>query len=309
MHWQRELRSNWQTLFVLLTGTDIKGNPVAGMAPSTWWEQIVQLTKTEKKPFGIKGSPRLLSKNACRCLAAACISQCSCPHCTTFLENLDHRNLAVQCGWRSSGGDECEECGGGCNDPQGAWLTMGKGLIEFTKKILCPPVKIPGIFVNSVDPLTGFEIPGSSTPLKLVPRKCWLGQCDRCGWDNRFAKFPLLPLSLKEDNDIERKVFVRACPVEATLDLKTTYHEFRKMERGTSEDGSLYTQPEWTPVTVNRRTFYYRLYCFMQDFLPHYYKVRWHETFDEVFTQQYRRLAFKGMSGHPQPVKSMEGLS
>ena len=106
-------------------------------------------------------------------------------------------------------------------------------LIEFTKKILCPPVKIPGIFVNSVDPLTGFEIPGSSTPLKLVPRKCWLGQCDRCGWDNRFAKFPLLPLSLKEDNDIERKVFVRACPVEATLDLKTTYHEFRKMERGT----------------------------------------------------------------------------
>ena len=184
---------------------------------------------------------------------------------------------------------------------------MGKGLIEFTKSLLCPPVIIPGILVNDVDPLTGFEIPGSAKPLKLIRRECWLGQCDRCGWDNRFANFPLLPLTLKEDNDSERKVFVRACPVEASLDLKTTYHQFLKMERGSAEDGSVYTQPEWTPVTVNRRTFYYRLYCFMQDFLPHYYKVRWHETFDEVFKQQYRRLAFEGVAGHPQPAKTMKG--
>ena len=96
----------------------------------------------------------------------------------------------------------------------------------------------------------------------------------KCGWDNRFHKFPLLPLTLKEDDDTTREVFVRACPKEARTDKYTTYHdEFRKMERGTGGDGKVYTQTEWTPVTCNRRMFYYQLVQFMNDFLPHYYKV------------------------------------
>ena len=55
--------------------------------------------------------------------------------------------------------------------------------------------------------------------------------------------------------------------------------------------------------------FYYKLYEFMTDFLPHYYKVLWHEKFDKVFEQQYRRLAFVGMPNQPQPHASMKGTA
>ena len=72
-------------------------------------------------------------------------------------------------------------------------------------------------------------------------------------------------------------------------------------------DGSAYTQPEWTPLVVTRREFYYRLLLFMEDFLPHYYLVKWHDSFDKVFFQLYKRLAFVGMEGHPQPPESMKG--
>ena len=46
-----------------------------------------------------------------------------------------------------------------------------------------------------------------------------------------------------------------------------------------------------------------------QVFLPHYYKVAWHEAFDTVFVQQYKRLAFAGMSDQPQPHPSMKGTA
>ena len=313
VHWLRELRGNWNTLWILLTGTDINANPIEGMEPSHWWKQIIQLTTTALRPNGIKGSPRMLSKYACRCLAHACISQCSCPHCTTFLENLDHRHRSLLGGWRGRGDKkkQCSKCGGHCNDPKGLWQSMGAGLINFLRALLCPPVPVPGIFVVDVDPLTGFEIPGSRQPIKMIRRKCWLGKCEKCGWHNRFKDFPLLPLTIKEDDDSEQEVFVRACPQEATVDKTTTYHQFVKMERGSSktEEGKPYTQPEWTPITVNRREFYYRLYTFMEDFLPHYYKVLWHEAFDKVFLQQYRRLAYTGMPDQPQPHPSMAGTA
>ena len=311
VHWQRELRSNWKTLWVLLSGTDTTGNPVAGMEPSSWWKQIKTLTTTDKRPNGIKGSPKMLSKNACACLAGGCISQCSCPHCTTFLENLDHRHLAVRSGWRKQEGDvgECTECGGECHDPHGTWMSMSGGLLPFLRKLLCPPQSIPGVFVNDVDPLTGFEIPGTSRPVKMIPRKCWLGKCHKCGWKNRFKKFPLLSLTIKEDDETEREVFVRACPREARLDRNTTFHQFVKMERGKSEGESAYTQPEWTPLVVSRREFYYRLHEFMEDFLPHYYLVRWHEAFDKLFFQQFRRLAFAGMPDQLQAHASMKGTA
>ena len=162
---------------------------------------------------------------------------------------------------------------------------MSGGLLPFIRLMLCEPVPVPGVFLSSIDPLTGLEIAGSQTPVKMVPRDCWLGRCNKCGWDNRFKNFPLLPLTIDEDENTRREVFVRACPVEATLDQKTTYHEFVKMERGHGEDGAIYTQPEWSPITVTRRMFYYKLYQFMTDFLPHYYKVLWHEKFDKVFGQ------------------------
>lgn len=311
-HWQRELRGNWERLWVILTGKDIHGNPVAGLEPTHWWKQIIELTKTPRRPHGIKGSPKLLSKRACPCLAHAVISQCSCPHCTTFLENLDHRHLAVQCGWRR-GLDrqrhgECRECGGECRDPNGTWRKMSAGLTQFTQSLLCPPVTIDGISVNAIDPLTGMEIPGDQIPLKMIKRECWLGLCPHCGWDVRFKNFPRLPVKIGEGDD-ETEVFVRACPREARTDLNTTYHQFMKMERGTGKDGKPYTQPEWCPVVASRRLFYYRLYEFMQDFLPHYYKVLWHQAWEQVFMQSYRRLAFKGMPGQPQAPASMKGVS
>ena len=310
IHWQRELRGNWQRLWVILTGKDIHNRPVAGLEPTHWWKQIVDLTRTSKHPHGIIGSPKLLSQKACRCLAHACISQCSCPHCTTFLENLDHRHLAVRCGWRKNkaADGECRECGGECHDPNDPWLRMSAGLIPFIKSILCPTVPVEGLFVNEVDPRTGFEIPGHKIPVKMIQRQCWLGNCPKCGWDNRFANFPLLPVTIKEDDSTEREVFVRCCPREARLDLNTTFHQFQKMERGTGKDGKPYTQPEWCPVVTNRRVFYYRLYQFMQDFLPHYYKVTWHEAWEQVFTQHYKRLAFVDIPNQPQPPASMKGL-
>ena len=287
VHWQRELRRNWKSLFVLLTGRDSFNSPVAGLQPSAWWTRIQRITTTPKRPNGIVGSPKLLSKNACPCLAGACISQCSCPHCTTFLENLDHRHLATMCGWRTTAvcvvvpesdtttnpDDPCDKCGGACQDANGPWKKMSSGLIPFLTHLLCPPVELPNIFVAAVDPNTGFEIPGENIPVKIIRRKCWLGECSECGWDKRFASFPLLPLTLEEDDNTTREVFVRACPREARLDAHTTYHEFRKMERGSCADGSPYLQPEWTPVTCTRRMFYYQLVEFMRDFLPHYYKV------------------------------------
>ena len=309
VHWQRELRSNFKTLFVLLTGTDNNGNQVAGMEPSTYWRQIQELTKTSTRPQGIKGSRKLLSKNCCPCLVHACISQCSCPHCTQFLENLDHRHLAVKCGWRKISRGQCDKCGGECNDPDGPWRAMSGGLLTFTKTLLCPAVEVPGVITHAIDPFTGFEIPGDTKPVKMIPRRCWLGKCAKCGWNNRFKNFPRLKLQLDEDAETTREVFVRACPLEARLDINTTFHMFQNMERGTASDGtSSYTQPEWTPITVSRRKFYYRLYEFMIDFMAHYYKVRWHECFDEVFREQYRRLAFVGMPDQPQPTPSMKGL-
>ena len=102
IHWQRELRYNWKALFVLLTGCDTNGQPIEGLEPTSWWRQIKRLTTTSKRPNGIRGSYSLLSKRACPCLVGAYISQCSCPHCTTFLENLDHRHLASQFSWRKT---------------------------------------------------------------------------------------------------------------------------------------------------------------------------------------------------------------
>ena len=309
IHWQRELRRNWQSLWVLLTGTDVHCKPVEGLEPSHWWKQIIELTRSPKRPHGIKGSPKLLSRRACPCLAGACISQCSCPHCTTFLENLDHRHLAVQCGWRrrKAGDGECLECGGNCHDRNGAWLQMSNGVQSFAKSVLCPPVAVKGLFLAAVDPRTGLEIPGQQIPIKMIRRRCWLGNCPDCGWDNRFASFPSLPVILREDGDTEREVFVRACPLEARSDVNTTYHQFQKMERGTGTDGKPYTQPEWCPVVSSRRVFYYRLYEFMKDFLPHYYTVLWHQACEQVFVQHYKRLAFFGMPNQPQPPDSMKG--
>ena len=309
VHWQRELRSNWKTLFVLLTGRDVNNNRIEGMEPSSWWKQIIKLTTTEKRPHGIKGSPAMLKKKACRCLAGACISQCSCPHCTHFLENLDHRHLAVHCGWRKvkPGVGECKECGGACHDPKGAWLNMSGGLVPFITNMLCPAVPVPGVYVRSVDPLTGLEIPGEVAPVKMIRKECWLGRCKDCGWNNRFANFPKLPVKVKEDDDTERTEFVHACPREARLDRNTTYHQFKMMERGLTKDGKPYTQSEWTPVTSDRRTFYYQLYSWMQNFLPHYYKVRWHETFEQVFVQLYKRLAFTKLTDQTPAPESMKG--
>ena len=167
----------------------------------------------------------------------------------------------------------------------------------------------PGLTTHVIDPYPGLEIPGETKPVKMIVSRCWLGQCSKCGWNNRFKSFPKLPVTIEEDADSTQHAFVRACPLEACLGAKTTFHRFQNMERGTAKDGeSVYTQPEWTPVTVTRRTFYYRLYEFMEDFMPHYYKVRWNECFDGVFLQQYRRLAFVGMSGLPQPPASMKGF-
>lgn len=270
----------------------------------------MDLTRTPKRPDGIIGSYKMLSKKSCRCLAAACISQCSCPHCTTFLENVDHRHLAVNCGWRKKDNDgdgDCTACGGECNDPKGTWRSMSGGVLTFLQKMLCPPVAVPGVYVNAVDPLTGLEKPDEREPVMMIPRPCWLGKCSKCGWENRFKNFPLLSLTIAEDENSEREVTVRACPREARLDKNTTYHQFVKMERGTSADGSAYTQPEWTPVTVNRREFYYRLHTFMEDFLPHYFKVRWHDAFDRVFFQLYKRLAFARIDGQPKAPATMKG--
>lgn len=282
IHWQRELRSNWKSLFVMLTGEDANGNPVEGLEPSSWWRQIITLTTTSKRPHGIQGSPALLSKWACPCLVAACISQCSCPHCTTFLENIDHRHLTFRgLGKRPSSvcipeaetteaaaetvSSACTACGGECTKAHdGPWRKMSEGLIPFTLNILCPAVEIPNVSVAAYDPTTGLEIPGSVIPVKIIQRKCWLGECTKCGWDQRFAKFPLLPLKIKEDDNSERQVFVRACPREAREDRWTTWHEFRMMERGHGEDGSTYNQPEWTPITGTRRMFYYQLTEFMK---------------------------------------------
>ena len=328
VHWQRELRSNWKTLFILLTGKDIRGTPIEGMQPSSFWKQITRLTTTAKRPHGIRGSPKLLSKGCCRCLASPEISQCSCPHCTTFLENLDHRHLAVRCGWRKmsscipviipstpsateplGNGSICSACGGDCHDPDGAWQKMSGGVIPFLSHLLCPAVEVPGLSVAAVDPLTGLEIPGESVPVQMIPHACWHGKCSKCGWNNRFKNFPLLPVTIQEDAQTERQVFVRACPREARLDRNTTYHEFRLMERGQTAEGKPYTQSEWTPITANRRVFYYQLVQFMNDFLPHYYKVLWHEAFQKVFQQQYKRLAFVSLPSQPQPSPSMRGTA
>ena len=226
------------------------------------------------------------------------------------MENLDHRHLALRSGWRKVADDEeCTACGGDCCDPDGAWFNMSGGILSFLKYMLCPAIAVPGVFVNAIDPLTGFEIPHEVAPVKMIRRECWLGQCSKCGWQNRFHKFPKLPLKIKEDSTTEREVYVRACPREARVDRTTTYHEFVQMERGLSREGDVYTQPEWTPITVDRRTFYYRLHQFMENFLPHYYKVRWHQAFDKVFMQRYRRLALVGMPTQPQPHKSMFGTA
>ena len=293
-----------------------------GLEPTSWWRQIQRLTTTPTRPNGIRGSFRLLSKRACPCLVGACISQCSCPHCTTFLENMDHRHLASQFGWRktsvcvpvpvgATAADkiDCDQCGGDCLDPNGPWKCMSAGLIPFLSHVLCKPVEIPHIRVNNYDPTTGLELADDNVPVMIVPKKCWLGECSHCGWDNRFAKFPLLPLKINEDEHTEREVFVRACPRVACLDKFTTYHEFRKMERGPGKDGQAYTQTEWTPITTNRRLFYYNLVQYMKTFLPHYFKVLWHEVWEKVFVQQYKRLAFMGLQHQPQPYPSMVGTA
>ena len=95
IHFARELRGNWKTLWILLTGKDLNNVSVEGLQPLRYWIRIVEITKTPERPLGIIGSPKMLSTMACRCFHHQAISQCSCPHCTQFLENLDHRHLAV----------------------------------------------------------------------------------------------------------------------------------------------------------------------------------------------------------------------
>lgn len=138
VHFARELRGNWKKLWVILTGKDLDNVPVEGLEPTKYWVRIVRITTTPERPNGIIGSPKMLSKICCRCFQCATISQCSCPHCTHFCENLDHRHLAVIQGWRKAPvslivpecGDaesvpvtstECRECGGDCVDPNGVW--------------------------------------------------------------------------------------------------------------------------------------------------------------------------------------------
>ena len=61
-HWRRELRGNWKTLFLMLSGRDVNGDPVPGFEPTEEWNRILLLTKdVHKHGNGIKGTPALLS--------------------------------------------------------------------------------------------------------------------------------------------------------------------------------------------------------------------------------------------------------
>ena len=91
LHPGREMRHDINTTFALLSGRDKRGEKIEGFSAQPEWKEIIRLTTTSKRQEGIKGSPKIVSRNMCVCMSHAKTSQCSCPYCCHYVENADVR--------------------------------------------------------------------------------------------------------------------------------------------------------------------------------------------------------------------------
>ena len=133
VHWQRELRSNWKSLFVLLSGLDARGNPVAR-------------------------GPR----------ANIVVEADSAANKNSYKAQRHHWILPD-----TTENTACNKCGGECQYRNGTWAKMSGGLIPFLTEMLCPPVVIPNVVrLGNIEPTTGLEIPGDTTAVFMIRTKC-----------------------------------------------------------------------------------------------------------------------------------------
>ena len=119
LHPGRELRHNIQTTFALLSGRNKYGEEIPGFDAQPEWAEVIEHTTTAARPNGIKGNPKIISRNLCMCKAKT--SQCSCPACSHYVENCDVRDRRFA--YRTvATNNECTLCTGDCKS--GLWRTF-----------------------------------------------------------------------------------------------------------------------------------------------------------------------------------------
>ena len=262
-HPAREMLFNLKTLWTLFSGTDSKCRPVHGFEPSSEWQEVRRMTRTPKRPDGIKGGPHLLTRYSCPCINRPKRSQCSCPYCSHFLETA---HVITQTNWsRTSGPTPCDRCGRQCHRSDSLFRTFLENPIEHRTKMFCAPTEIARL--NLIEPESGLLLDDVKI-FNLHPKNCMHHKCTHCGWKQRFDSLPLLTAVFDEGGDDERQVQFRGCPYDCRPGT-VQWNEFRKVEHGLCASGKPYVTDTWIPVEGTRMQLHGRMYEFYLQFWPH----------------------------------------
>ena len=178
LHPGREFRHNIQTTFALLSGRNKHGEEILVFDVQPEWDEVIELTKTPARPNGIKGDPRIISRNKCKCMCKAKTSQCSCPACSHYVENCDVRDRRFA--YRTVTANECTLCTGDCKS--GMWRTFTSSVVKYRSTMMCAPEIVD--WIPDVDKDTGEEMTTSS-PLRMHRKKCYFGTCNHCGYTHK----------------------------------------------------------------------------------------------------------------------------
>ena len=228
IHEARRLNFTKEEILDKLTGRN-RMDPKNPNEPHPVFKEIRRGTSTKKRPDGIKGSMKLLGQCMCPCLRPIGVYFCSCPICTTFVDNLlrFHRNrgewhriantrrkkeIIDKRGPLKEGESPvvlteadygCKACNGRCHSG-GVYRTLSSSASSCLASILCEKECFPELDLKRIDK-NGLETE-EVDKFKVYKRSCCSGSCTRatrnktnttiferrCGWDATFDKFKLV---------------------------------------------------------------------------------------------------------------------
>ena len=293
-HPARELLFPKKTLWTLFSGTDIKCEPVPGIESSIEWREVKRMTRTKRRPNGIKGGPHLMTKYSCPCIYDAARSQCSCPYCSHFIESAHvrtqkemHRGRPPVIGPPRP--PSCRRCNGDCNQLNSLWRTFLEDPIGKRDKLFCAPKVIAKL--QLIDPDSGLLLDEEKT-FSLYNKDCMHHKCADCGWNNRFSRQPMLTAVFNQGEEDERKVQFRGCPYDCRDGQQVEWNEFRKIEHGLCASGKPYITDTWVPIQGTRLQFYGRMHEFYTRFWPHQWSVDLTNVVKQIHDRHFRNQAY-----------------
>ena len=265
------------------------------------------MTKTTKRPSGIKGTRKLIRRSWCKCLSRGKPGRCNCKICTSFFENV-RRYCVARGGWYTAKGERkatsvaaaveaCGACSGLCHSG-GLYRLWPRGAEEAMCRLLCSAERVEALELNVVD--KNDNVLPEVVPFKLSPPECYSGTCDMCGIDVLFKECnggSKMPALMGQD---KTQVDVFGCPVEMTDDPMVWEDWITITEAtGNGDDDDDYAggerkSVEWGEVRGTRAEFVVRVYQMFAAYRSHTVHVR---TFRQCWKRAeqilFHRVALK----------------